>query len=128
MFESVDEFLATCPVPQDPHQAARVRPATLVEYRRQIRRFLLWLDGQQLAWWAFWQLDLLMVRFKQASPAGISRADFGTLVAAAEFAMPWARGKLCWSHAVLEGWNVSGPTSHSIRLPDALALVIAAAW
>ena len=75
------------------------------EYQKQVKGFVLWSEARSLFWQEFWELDIFLVIYKQASPAFVSRGAFASLIAAVQYAMPWKRGALLWSHAVLERWG-----------------------
>ena len=125
---SVESFLCSHELQWDPHHMSRLTPKVLMEYKRQLRRFTQWYSGSNRAWHTFWQLDLLLVAYKNDSPATVGKGDFATVVAATEFVLPWTKGMLLWSRAVLEGWAISGPVHHALPMPDPMMVIIACVW
>ena len=92
--EAAVQWLWQSPFRLDIHQRDRVLPKTLAEYRRQVGRFQRWYAGQGLRWNAFWELDVLLVWYKNACPASVTRGEFAALVAGIEHAIPWSKGSL----------------------------------
>ena len=81
------QWLWQSPLRLDTHQRDRVLPKTLNEYRKQVGRFQRWYAGQQLRWRAFWELDVLLVWYKNACPASVTRGEFAAFVAGIEHAI-----------------------------------------
>ena len=119
---------AWCPLRRpDPQQLLKVKPGTLSRYRAMIARFTAWYQGAGHVWEELEELDALLVLWKNHSPKPISRSMFANTVAGVELILPFARRRLLWSRAVLEGWAVSSPIVHTFPLSWPVALIIAAA-
>ena len=71
---------------------------------------------------------MLLIAYKKDPPARVGKGDFATVVAATEFVLPWTKGMLLWSKAVLEGWAISGPVHHALPMPDPMMVIIACVW
>ena len=113
----------------DAHQAARITPGTLENYRLALRPFLEWLGQASTMPQGADQWDEALVRFKNEfagdSPGTLTRSKFVRLVAAVEFVLPRFRGHLPWSHAVCTGWAHANPIKHTVPLGKALSKLMA---
>ncbi len=76
----------------DPHQAAKVTPATLQRYRDAGVRFSDWLRAEGLCPRTSEEWDDLLVEFKQTYLTKMT--EFETLVGSVEFFFPNYRGRL----------------------------------
>ena len=108
----------------DVHQAAKVQPKTLHEYRRAALPFVNFLRRRGYAPTTAWEWDDLVVEWKNAEV--VSRYNFSNCVAAIEFFFPRYRGKLSWAHAVASGWAVCSEVRHTIPLCSGPAHLMAA--
>ena len=70
----------------DAHQAAKISAATHARYRKCISVFVTWLADCSFNPVDAWEFDDLCVEFKV--DMGISKADFGGLLAGLEFVPP----------------------------------------
>ena len=93
------------PAALDPHQAAKVTPATFKRYQKVLKDFVDWLDETDENPDCAEQVDDLLVAYKQDQM--ISKSTLENLVAAVGFCWPRFRGRLSWGNAVLAGWAVS---------------------
>ena len=89
----------------DRHQILKVREKTLEAYKKQLNSFVAWYLERNLRWTTLLQLDILIVEWKNDITQRVSKAHLANLVAGVELVMPWAKGHLAWSHAVIAGWS-----------------------
>lgn len=113
--------LRRAPLRQDPHVLARRKPETMRLYRLALRLFLEWYPNHSVAAHSPFELDDLLAEWKQI---GIQRTQFGHGIAAAELAMPAARGCLTCAHQIFIDWEAVSPPNHHFPMPRALAIII----
>ena len=114
------------PLRLDPLSLSRRTPLTMRAYRRALGRFLAWCEGHGVAVRSASELDDLLVewRFQQQVP----RAVFEHALAAAEMAVPAAKGALVWARATSKDLAVALPVAHHLPLPWQFALLLAVAF
>ena len=69
--DSLASFLCSHELQWDPHHMSRLTPKVLIEYKRQLKRFTQWYSGSGRSWHTFWQLDMLLVAYKNDSPVAV---------------------------------------------------------
>ncbi len=88
----------------DSNQAARVTEVTLERYRKAA------LSPEGADQW-----DDPVVEYKNHNE--VSKAQLTVVVAATEYFFPRFKGKLSWTHSVLNGWAIDDPTKHTVPMP-----------
>ena len=112
----------------DDDHAAKVTGKTIERYRAAARSFSDWLEENGLSPGTVDEWDDLLVEWKNDAREQVSKAAFTNAVAAVELALPHARGRLQWCHAVTAGLSVASHVSHTLPEPWGCTLVLAAAW
>ena len=107
----------------DTHQRQRVKPSTILRYRRAAASFVDFLDTNHYQPQDAEEFDDVMVEYKNRSLC--SKADFEATVSSVEFMFPRFKGKLLWSRMVLNGWNVVHQPRHTVPLAESQAFLVA---
>ena len=55
----------------------------------------------------------------------ITRSQFQSVVAAAEYFFPMLRRELAWCHQVIDGWNVDAVSHHTVPLGKRISQLVA---
>ena len=76
----------------DPHQAEKVRPATILLYQKAAKGFCRWMDDYGHVPMSEEDRESFMVEYKNSM--NLTHSQFLLLVCAAEFFFPRFRGKL----------------------------------
>ena len=115
---------ATGPRRLDPHQAAKIKDASLRRYRKSVLPFCTWLDRCGLIPCGADEWDDALVEFKSCNT--VSKSEFENMVAGVEFFFPRFRGKLAWARQVLAGWAAVYIPKHTVPLGLRPAKLLAA--
>ena len=114
------------PLRLDPHVEGRRLPGTIIQYRRAVAVFLAWCNTMGVWPHTFEELDDLLVEWKNIDTP--PRSLFHSCFAAMELVFPGSKTRLSWAKSVGIAWDVQHCTSHHKPLPQALALLFAAAF
>ena len=87
-----------------------------------MRLFVHWCESHGVSPGDPCELDDLLVEWKNSGT--VSKAQFQTALAAAELAIPSAKGHLTWARSVCTDWEVIAPVAHHAPLPKELAILI----
>ena len=103
----------------------RVNNDTLIKYQKAIECFTEYLHRQpDLSLHAAEDLDLMIMEYR--TEMDLTKSQHVTLVAAVEFFLPYAKGKLVVCREALKGRASSEPTKHTIPLTTELAWLFGA--
>ena len=117
------ESRATGPRKLDDDQLAKISKTSLHRYQAAVLRFTTWATalGQDVR--SAEELDDLLVEWKASTSP--TKTNFEMAVAGVEFWNPRWKGKLAWSHAIINGMAVSHQTRHTVPLTRGPARLIA---
>ena len=107
----------------DVHQAAKIKPSSLVRYQKSVATFHNWLSREGYNPETFEVVDDLVVEFKNSEL--ISKSNFEQLIAGLEFLFPRMKGQLQWARAVSAGWSVTYIPRHTTPLSKGVAHLFA---
>ena len=103
----------------------RVNNDTLIKYQKAVECFTMYLHRQpDLSLHSAEDLDLMIMEYR--TEMDLTKAQHVTLVAAVEFFLPYAKGKLVICREALKGRAASEPTKHTIPLTTELAWLFGA--
>ena len=103
----------------------RVNNDTLIKYQKAVECFTMYLHRQpDLSLHAAEDLDLMIMEYR--TEMDLTKAQHVTLVAAVEFFLPYAKGKLVICREALKGRAASEPTKHTVPLTTELAWLFGA--
>ena len=96
----------------------------MVRYREALQEFTTWALDHSYYPETQEEYDDLLAEFCHEHP-DLTRSKFGNTVAGVEFFFPRVRGKLCWAHAILSGWDAGRSIRHTVPLGKGLARLLA---
>ena len=114
----------------EPHQTSKISEKSMARYREALLLFTTWAQGHRYSPETAEEYDDLLAEYVFEHP-DTARAKYGNMVAGLEFFFPRVRGKLCWAHSILSGWDAGRCIRHTVPLGKGLARLIAchfAAW
>ena len=110
----------------DPHVAGSLRPQSSAQYRAALAGFLAFLAFYQLFPSQPWEVDDLLVEYKNdnlwSKPP--TKKQFENLIAAVEKTMPTFKGQLLYARAALNSWRVLVRPSHTVPMSKPWALLL----
>ena len=87
-----------------------------------VGKFMQFICERNLSFSAYEELDDLLVEYKHSQLP--TKSEFEAAVAGVEYAIPQAKARLPWSHAVLAAWNVVHQPKHTIPMTEGPAVFI----
>ena len=108
----------------EPHQTSKISEKSMVRYREALQEFTTWALDHSYYPETQEEYDDLLAEFCHEHP-DLTRSKFGNTVAGVEFFFPRVRGKLCWAHAILSGWDAGRSIRHTVPLGKGLARLLA---
>ena len=111
----------------DPHVAASLRrQSSKTQYRTALAAFLAFLAYYNLAPSQPWEVDDLLVEYKNDNmwAAPPTKKQFENTIAAIEKAMPTFRGQLLYARAAMNSWRVLVKPSHTIPMSRPWAFLL----
>ena len=102
----------------DPTVGRSLRLPSVLQYRAALTAFLAFLSFYSLSPSQPWEVDDLLVEWKNDPCSGKapSKKQFETAIAAVEKIMPTFKGHLLYSRSVLNGWRVTLRPSHTVPM------------
>ena len=105
---------ASGPLCLDADQLSKVRPQTVVRYRKALVPFVTWLQNKGISPQGAQQWDDFLVEWKGATKP--SKAGFETTVSAFEFFFPRYRGQCRWCKDCIKGRAYAHNPRHTVPL------------
>ena len=112
----------------DAHLEARVRPRTILTYKRAALPFCQWVLAHFFALETSEHWDDAIMLYKQDPEVNLTKNQFSVLMTAVQFYFPRFRGQLHLCRAAADGWSLLEPVHHTVPLGQTPSKLLACHW